>query len=208
MTSDGSQYPDHRGAAQFMRTQNITPDDIVLAEDVLQQTYYLGQVDYWLIGRKHSWRYLQDVNGRIQDFYTGTAVIDTGESFEELLAANPQRRIFVIGSGENTRDGRREMRGKEIFELLKSDRFETLYIGHDNFTKVWRATHARRYAAGADAVGHRERPSRRNPDNGRDVGCAAPRLLRIKVLLQPNDSSCQPTRCQPDGHDRHRTVRS
>ena len=42
MTSIGSQYPDHRGAAQFMRTQNITPDDIVIAEDVLQQTYYLG----------------------------------------------------------------------------------------------------------------------------------------------------------------------
>lgn len=137
MTSDGSQYPDHRGAAQFMRTQNITPDDIVLAEDVLQQTYYLGQVDYWLIGRKHSWRYLQDVNGRIQDFYTATAVIDTGKMFEELLAANPQRRIFVIGSGENKRDNRREMRGKEIFDLLKSDRFETLYVGHDNFTKVW-----------------------------------------------------------------------
>jgi hypothetical protein len=31
MTSDGSRYPDHRGAAQFMRTQNVKPDDIVLA---------------------------------------------------------------------------------------------------------------------------------------------------------------------------------
>ena len=46
MTSDGSEFPDHRGAAQFVRTLNITPDDIVLAEDVLQQTYYLGHVDY------------------------------------------------------------------------------------------------------------------------------------------------------------------
>jgi len=137
--AEGSQYPDHRGAAQFMRTQNITADDIVLAEDVLQQTYYLGRVDYWLIGRKHAWRYMQLVNGRIQDFYTATAVIDTGEQFRELLDSNPQRRIFVIGSGENQRDGRREMRGKEINELLRSDRFEPLFVGSDHVTTVWLA---------------------------------------------------------------------
>jgi hypothetical protein len=122
-----------------MRTQNVTPDDIVLAEDVLQQTYYLGRVDYWLIGREHSWRYQQLLNGRIQDFYTATAVIDTGEQFQELLDANPHRRIFVIGSGENTRDGRREMRGDGINDLLKSGRFEPLFVGSDNFTTVWLA---------------------------------------------------------------------
>jgi hypothetical protein len=137
--AEGSQYPDHRGAAQFMRTQNITEDDIVIAEDVLQQTYYLGRVDYWLIGRKHGWRYLQLVDGRIQDFYTGTAVIDTGEQFRELLDSNPHRRIFVIGSGENQRDGRREMRGKEIDALMRSDRFEPLFVGNDRTTTVWRA---------------------------------------------------------------------
>jgi 4-amino-4-deoxy-L-arabinose transferase-like glycosyltransferase len=139
MTSDGSEYPDHRGAAQFVRTLHITPDDIVLAEDVLQQTYYLGGVDYWLIGRKQSWRYQQEVNGRIVDFYTGTPVIDTGASFRQLLDSNPHRRIFIIGSGENTSDDRREMRGKEISEVLKSDRFETLFVGHDNYTRVWQA---------------------------------------------------------------------
>ena len=139
MTSDLSQYPDHRGAAQFVKTLNITPDDIVLAEDVLQQTYYLGHVDYWLIGRKHGWRYFQEVQGRIQDFYTGTAVIDTGEQFQQLLDANPHRRIIVIGSGENTKDGRREMRGEGINTLLKSARFEPLFLGNDHFTTVWQA---------------------------------------------------------------------
>jgi hypothetical protein len=139
MVSDGSQYPDHRGAAQFVKTLHIAPDDIVLAEDVLQQTYYLGHVDYWLIGRKHGWRYFQEVNGRIQDFYTATAVIDTGEQFRQLLDENADRRIFVIGSGENTKDGRREMRGEGINELLKSDRFEPLFLGNDNFTTVWQA---------------------------------------------------------------------
>jgi hypothetical protein len=139
MTSDGSQFPDHRGAAQFVRTLNITPNDIVLAEDVLEQTYYLGHVDYWLIGRKHGWRYFQDVKGSIQDFYTGTPVIDSGEEFQKLLDDNPHRRIFVIGSGENTKDGRREMRGDGINNLLKSDRFETLFLGSDHFTTVMQA---------------------------------------------------------------------
>jgi hypothetical protein len=82
---------------------------------------------------------MQLVNGRIQDFYTATAVINTGEQFRELLDSNPQRRIFVIGSGENQRDGRREMRGKEINELMKSDRFEPLFVGNDHVTTVWRA---------------------------------------------------------------------
>jgi hypothetical protein len=122
-----------------VRTLHITSDDIVLAEDVLQQTYYLGRVDYWLIGRKRSWMFVQQVNGRIQDFYTATAVIDTGDQFRALLDANPQRRIFVIGSGENTGDDRREMRGKEISALLKSDRMEPLWVGSDHYTTVWRA---------------------------------------------------------------------
>jgi hypothetical protein len=139
MTSDGSEYPDHRGAAQFVRTLDIKPDDIVLAEDVLEQTYYLGHVDYWLIGRKLSWQYVHQVNGRIEDIYTATPVIDTGEQFQALLDANPQRRIFVIGSGENQSDGRREMRGKGISDLLTSDRFEPLFTGSDYLTVVWRA---------------------------------------------------------------------
>jgi len=82
---------------------------------------------------------MQQVDGRIQDFYTATAVIDTGEQFQALLDANPDRRIFVIGSGENTRDGRREMRGKGINDLLTSDRFESLFLGTDHFTRVWLA---------------------------------------------------------------------
>lgn len=149
MTSDGSEFPDHRGAARFVRTLNITPDDIVLAEDVLQQTYYLGRVDYWLIGRKHGWQYVHQVDGRILDFYTATPIVDTGEQFEALLDANPQRRIFVIGSGENTSDGRRDMRGKAINNLLRSDRFEPLFVGTDNFTTVWRAKPPKQQSAAA-----------------------------------------------------------
>jgi hypothetical protein len=136
-------YPDHKGAAQFIRSQNITPDDILIAEDVLQQTYYLGRVDYWLISRKHARLYVQRLDGVIRDFYTSTRVIDSGQELERVLDANGGRRIFIIGSGENRQDGRREMRGFGIFEVLRSDRLEELYLGNDGTTKVWRARPSR-----------------------------------------------------------------
>jgi hypothetical protein len=145
-------HPDHKGAAEFMRTQHIVDDDIVLAEDVLQQTYYLGSVDYWLISREVARRFVNRVDGKIQDFYTGAGVIGSGKELQALLDAHPDKRIFVIGSGENLKDSRREMRGKEIDDLLtKSDRFEPLYVGRDNFTTVWLAKPAPGKAARVSA---------------------------------------------------------
>lgn len=130
-------HPDHQGAARFVRSLNPTVADIVLAEDVLQQTYYLGAVDYWLISRQFARRYVERVDGRIVDFYTGTPVIGSGEELERLLRQHPEQRIIVIGSGENMVDGRRSMRGLGILEVLASDRFEAVYTGRDGLTQVW-----------------------------------------------------------------------
>lgn len=132
-------YPDHRGAAAFIRSQNIEPGDILIAEDVLEQTYYLGSVDYWLISRKHARLYVHRVDGAIRDFYTNTRVIDSGEQLQNVLDANAGRRIFIIGSGENQRDKRREIRGVGISEVLRSDRLEEVFLGSDGTTQVLRA---------------------------------------------------------------------
>jgi hypothetical protein len=133
-------FPDHRGAAEFIRSQNIQPEDILIAEDVLEQTYYLGRVDYWLISRKQARLYVHRVDGEIRDFYTSTPVIDDGAQLLQVLDTYAGRRIFIIGSGENQRDGRREMRGPGISKILTtSDRLEAVYLGSDGTTKVWRA---------------------------------------------------------------------
>jgi hypothetical protein len=134
-----AQLPDHKGAALFMRGQHLTVDDIVLAEDVLQQTYYLGSVDYWLIGRKHARRFVEEGGGVIRDFYTGTPVIDSGAELVDLLNRYRDRRIYVIGSGENRNDDRREMRSDGIGAVLKSQHFEAVFVGRDDYTTVWRA---------------------------------------------------------------------
>jgi hypothetical protein len=164
-------FPDHRGAAQFIRSQNITPDDILIAEDVLQQTYYLGHVDYWLISRRHARLYVQLVDGVIRDFYTSTRVIDSGEQLQRVLDSYAGRRIFIIGSGENQRDGRREMRGFGIFDVLMSDRLEEVYLGSDRKTKVWRARPAQ-----AESARHGNRHASL-ASSAIDVTSAAPRAI-------------------------------
>jgi hypothetical protein len=134
-------HPDHKGAAEFMKAQNIVDADVILAEDVLQQTYYLGSVDYWLMSRNHARRYVELKNGRIQDFYTGAGVISSAAMLEELLRKERGHRIFVIGSGENQSDKRKGMRG-DMEPVLRSAQFEVVYEGRDGLTQVWRATGA------------------------------------------------------------------
>jgi hypothetical protein len=134
-------HPDHKGAAEFMLRQNLVPEDVIIAEDVLQQTYYLGkgQVDYWLMSRNHARRYVELKDGKIRDFYTGAGVISSARMLEELLQKERGHRIFVIGSGENQSDRRKGMRG-DMDGVLRSPQFEVIYNGRDRLTQVWRAT--------------------------------------------------------------------
>jgi hypothetical protein len=132
-------HPDHKGAAEFMRSQQLTDGDIVLAEDVLQQTYYLGQVDYWLIGKTIARRFVKKQGDGVVDFYTGTPVIASVAMLEDLLQKNPRERIFVIGSGEQQSDNRMSARGRELHAELESAKFETVFLGRDRLTRVLRA---------------------------------------------------------------------
>ena len=123
------------------KAQNIVDADVIIAEDVLQQTYYLGGVDYWLMSRQHARRYVELVNGRIRDFYTGAGVVSSAKMLEDLLRNERGNRIFVIGSGENQDDKRKGMRG-DMDAVLHSKQFEVVYQGRDGLTQVWRATGA------------------------------------------------------------------
>jgi len=129
-------HPDHKGAAEFMKSLRLAPNDIVVAEDVIEQTYYLKHVDYWLIGSDAVADFIEDWHGRILDIYTHTPVIDTGERLQALID-NPDRgAIYVIGSGEDQDDGRRFMRGLGIDKLLRSGAFKRIYLGRDGLTEI------------------------------------------------------------------------
>jgi 4-amino-4-deoxy-L-arabinose transferase-like glycosyltransferase len=129
-------HPDHKGAAEFMKSLRLAPNDIVLAEEVIEQTYYLGHVDYWLIGPQVAKDFVEDWHGRIVDIYTHTPVIDTGEGLQTLIKKPDRGAIYVIGSGENRGDDRRFVRGMDIYNVLRSGTFKRIYLGRDGLTEI------------------------------------------------------------------------
>jgi len=131
-------HPDHKGAAEFVARLHPGPRDIIVAEDVLQQTYYLGHVDYWLVNKQVAAPFMHEVNGRWLDFYTDTPLIGTGPELEKLVDAPHRGAIYVIGSGENQADGRSLMRAFGIAEALRSPPFRQVFRGRDGVTQVWK----------------------------------------------------------------------
>ena len=135
----GRSFPDHRGAAQYMRTVNLGPRDVVVAEEVLMQTYYLGHVDYWLYNAHVAAQYVERFNGKFVDEYTHTPIIGTGAEFRALIDQPDRGAIYVIGSGEYQQDGRLFLLGPEVFALLKSPIFKVVYTSSDGRTQVLKA---------------------------------------------------------------------
>ena len=143
--------PDHKGAAEFMKTVQLAPDDIVIAEDPLQQVYYLGHVDYWLNAKNIAQQFVHDVNGEVRDFYTDTLLLGSGADLQAVLDQPGRGAIYVIGSGENQSDGRSTMRGYGIAEVLGSAQFTPVFVGRDRLTKVWKAPRPGRPVAAVEA---------------------------------------------------------
>ena len=136
--NSGKQFADHKSAAQYIRSLHVAPRDIVIAEEALMQTYYLGKVDYWLTGPNNASPFGRLLNGRLVDTYTATPVIYSGAALQALVDQADRGTIYIIGSGENQEDGRLYLRGPEIFELLKNPEFQTVYVAPDGLSKVWK----------------------------------------------------------------------
>lgn len=134
-----ARHPDHQGAARFIAAEHPGPRDIVIAEDVLQQTYYLGHVDYWLVNRAVAAAYARSVGGQWRDVYTGTPVLGTGAALRSVLARPDRGAVYVIGSGEDQEDGRRLMRGAGIAAALAAPPLRLVWRGRDGLTTVWEA---------------------------------------------------------------------
>lgn len=131
-------YPDHKDAAGFVESQHPGPNDIIVAEDALMQTYYLGHVDFWLQDRQMAAPFLSEIHGRWVDEYTGAPLIGSGAQLERLVESRDRGAIYVIGSGESQQDGRKLMRGLGIAQVLDSPAFHLIYVGRDGLTDVWR----------------------------------------------------------------------
>jgi hypothetical protein len=136
---DYGYYPDHKGAAEYIRSLASSPKPIVIAEDVLQQTYYLGKVDYWLREAYDGLQFsVRDESGRVVDLYTHTELLGTGGELLAVLQNAGMKDVYIIGSGENVTDGELLFRGQGIKEVLDSDLLTVVYNGRDDKTKVWK----------------------------------------------------------------------
>ncbi|HEV2269444.1 MAG TPA: glycosyltransferase family 39 protein [Steroidobacteraceae bacterium] len=133
-----AEYPDHKGAAEFIESQHPTPHDIIVAEDALMQTYYLGHVNYWLQDREQAAPFLHELGGRWVDVYTDAPLIGSGAQLEQLVHSRHRGAIYVIGSGENASDRKTLMRGLGIEQVLESPAFHLVYVGRDRVTDVWK----------------------------------------------------------------------
>jgi hypothetical protein len=115
---------------------NPGPRDIVIAEDVLEQTYYLGHVDYWLQDQKVAGPFILNHDGVWKDFYTNTPLVGSPEDLQKLIDKPDRGAIYIIGSGENQEDGRRFVRGEGLYNMLQSPEFRIVFRGRDDLTQV------------------------------------------------------------------------
>jgi Dolichyl-phosphate-mannose-protein mannosyltransferase len=146
-----AQYPDHEGAARFLQSLHPGPHDIVVAEDALMQTYYLGHVDYWLQDKAMAAPYLHQVDGRWTDIYTDTPLIGSGRQLERLVARRNRGAIYIVGSGE-IQPQAALMEGKGIERMLDSPAFHVIYVGRDRLTDVWKVDAPHTLTAAASAA--------------------------------------------------------
>jgi Dolichyl-phosphate-mannose-protein mannosyltransferase len=131
-------HPDHKGAAEYIKSLHLRANDLVVAEDSLEQTYYLGHVDYWLSGQDAALPFVELKDGVLRDIYTGTPLIGTAPELKALVSRRNRGVIYVIGSGEEQEDGRRFVRGLGIYEALQEPVFEPIFLGRDGLTRIWK----------------------------------------------------------------------
>lgn len=130
-------YPDHVGAAEFIREQSLSDDAVLIAEDVLQQTYYLGKIDYWLTDATSFQAFAIVDNDTLVDQYTGSKAIQSGQQLSDVLDTHVGSPVYVIGSGENFRGKTRVIREDTVNDVLMSERLREVYRGRDGNTVVW-----------------------------------------------------------------------
>ncbi len=129
--------PDHRAQAEYMKSLDLEDNIIVIAEDVLQQTYYLGNVDYWLLGKELSAQFVREKQGRYVDIYTGTPTILDGESADAIFGSPTRADLYLIGNPENSYGNRADHLTNGIYESVNRWPHELVYSNENGSAKIW-----------------------------------------------------------------------
>ncbi|MCC5958844.1 MAG: glycosyltransferase family 39 protein [Rhodobacteraceae bacterium] len=136
---DYEKYPDHKGAAMFLRSLEIQPTDVVMVLDAPIQTYYLGRVDYLLRQLDvAAWQVRQTDSG-LSDIFTGTPLVHTSEKLLDIIRDPYRGDMYLIGSGEiSGEEAERRVLGDAILRVLEQEAQHTVFVGRDGLTKIWK----------------------------------------------------------------------
>jgi len=129
-----TQFPDHRSAGQFVRMR-MREDDIIVAEDVLQQKWYVGRVDYWLRNpATHAGYLYYDEHGAVRDIYVASRVC----SAAVIAGLEAQKeRVWVITSGETAAKPKYNLDDAQRRWLHRLQQSGPVYVGRDGVTAVY-----------------------------------------------------------------------
>ena len=130
----GDRSADHRGQAQFLKDLPLREDDIVIAEEVLMQKYYLGEVDYWLVSPQVAAQFVVMHDGHHVDQYTHSRLVDSVAALQSVIAGAQGRRVFVIGTAQA--GSRRHNRGVELDAWLEAGNLPVIHEGA-NGSRIW-----------------------------------------------------------------------
>ena len=127
--------PDHEGPGRYV-AERLRPEDIVVAEDPLQQWWYVGRVDYWLRHPDHApGAVFRDDRGDFRDIYVASRWPFGREALDDALAAAPGR-TWILTSAETVeaRDLTEDQRAwlDEVREA-----HPPVHVGRDNETSVY-----------------------------------------------------------------------
>ena len=131
-------YPDHKFPGEYVAAHRHE-NDIVIAEDVIQQRWYAGTIDYWL--RKYnadtggSFAYIGK-DKELHDIYTNSIVATT--EILDTIINDKNHRIWLITSGEtyNHRDWYLRNDQRQWLEHIESTH-TPVFTGKDNITQVY-----------------------------------------------------------------------
>ncbi len=135
MNSGYATNPDHQARRRSSSRSTPGPRDIIIAEDVLEQTDYLGHVDYWLQARNVAGPFVRNMNGVLKDFYTNTPLISTPEELRALIdTAGSWRDLHHRQRREPGRRPAFRARGRAWRTCWSRTCSSVVYRGRDNLT--------------------------------------------------------------------------
>lgn len=128
--------PDHRGPGQFVR-ERLRPDDVVIAEDVLQQQWYAGRADWFLRNPADIRAFLRPAGHHVwEEIYVEAKILDD-VNLARLLDTQLSR-VWIITSGEvhNMREWYLTERQRVWLDGIERSR-QALFVGSDGVSSVY-----------------------------------------------------------------------